>query len=261
MKLRPGREVHHVVLVDPRRAAQQRDRVHLLGLRLVLDQLHQVVAVDDLAPGSPRGCGPPRTALVSTCRGRPSLCTRSSTKLRAPLARLVPAGLERPLERGRVGRQEVGRRERRRASARWPAPPCAPSRRPGPRRRRRPGRTGSQPGSSAGARRTAGSRSTPGRRTGGPWGRPAPAAPPPGPSTARSWRAGRGRGRPRAAAPPARGRSGGPAAGPQHLGQRLAEPGGVQVLEQVGLRAPARSPRARRPPGASRTGPTAIPRW
>ena len=62
----PGREIHDVVLVDPRRAEQQRHRVHLLGLRLVLDQLDQVAAVDhragrgrhvdaDLEPGAVDG--------------------------------------------------------------------------------------------------------------------------------------------------------------------------------------------------------------
>ena len=55
------REVHHVVLVDPRRARQQRRGVHLLGLRLVLQQLHEVVAEHHLRGRARRGCGPPRS--------------------------------------------------------------------------------------------------------------------------------------------------------------------------------------------------------
>ena len=45
------REIENVVLVDPRRCRQNRNLVHLLGLRDVLDQLDQIVAVDDLARG------------------------------------------------------------------------------------------------------------------------------------------------------------------------------------------------------------------
>src|SRR5680860_1020229 len=43
------RQVHDVVLVDPRRAAQKRDLKSLLGLRFVLDELHELVAKHDLA--------------------------------------------------------------------------------------------------------------------------------------------------------------------------------------------------------------------
>ena len=46
----PRREVHDVVLVDPRRAAEQRAFVDLFGLRRVCDQLDQLVAKDDFAP-------------------------------------------------------------------------------------------------------------------------------------------------------------------------------------------------------------------
>ena len=45
------RQVHDVVLVDPRRAGQQRDRVHLLSLRRVLDQFHELVPEHHLALG------------------------------------------------------------------------------------------------------------------------------------------------------------------------------------------------------------------
>jgi hypothetical protein len=44
-----GREIHHVVLVDPRWAGQQRRGVNGVGLGQVLQQFHDVVAVDDLA--------------------------------------------------------------------------------------------------------------------------------------------------------------------------------------------------------------------
>ena len=44
-------QVHDVELVDPRRAEQQRNRMHPLALRCVLDQLDQLASVDD----RPRG--------------------------------------------------------------------------------------------------------------------------------------------------------------------------------------------------------------
>ena len=48
----PGRQVHDVVLVDPRRAEQQGHRVHSLDLWLVLDQLDQLAPVHDCAGSS-----------------------------------------------------------------------------------------------------------------------------------------------------------------------------------------------------------------
>ena len=121
-----------------------------------------------------------------------------------------------------------------------------------------PGGSGRRPGSSAAARRTAGCRSRPGRRTGGPsastgdrrLGLPAdPARPRPRP-------AGSGRGRRPARIATCPGAIGLAGSGRHGLGQRLAEPGGVEVLEQAGFGRRARSPRARRPPGRTRTGPT-----
>jgi hypothetical protein len=46
-----GLEVQNVELVDPRRHDQQRHLVDLLGRRRVLDQLHDLILVDDLAWG------------------------------------------------------------------------------------------------------------------------------------------------------------------------------------------------------------------
>ena len=103
------RQVHHVVLVDPRRAAQQRRRVHLLGLRLVLQQLHEVVAVDDLgrrrgqvaAHGEPAGVDLARLALVVQHvvdeRARP-----------LDEARVPPVSKARLSAAGLVGRKLVG---------------------------------------------------------------------------------------------------------------------------------------------------------
>ena len=45
--LRP--QVQYVELVDPGRQDDQRPLMHLLGRRIVLQQLHQLVLVDDLA--------------------------------------------------------------------------------------------------------------------------------------------------------------------------------------------------------------------
>ena len=236
MKLRPGREVHHVVLVDPRRAAQQRPGVHLLGLRRVLDELHELVAEHDLARRRGEVARRPSKPLVSTWRGRPSLLTRSSRKVVAPLTTLAPAGVERPLQRRRVQREEVGGRERVQGEVRARARPCGAT---SASTDAAPDDVAGVPAASTGrpaaCRRTAGSCSTRGRRTAGPSGRPAPATRSPGRTTRVAATIGM---RARSVAP-LQGRAGGGGrvgqARLQRRGQRVAEAGRVEVLEQIGL--------------------------
>ena len=106
-----GGEVHDVVLVDERRAAQQRHRVHRLGLRRVLDELEDPVPVDHLARGvrqalahlEPPAVHQPRPALA-----RPEVVQPHPQ----PARRAEPAALERAPQRRRIGEEEVGRGER-----------------------------------------------------------------------------------------------------------------------------------------------------
>ena len=105
-----GREVHDVVLVDPRRAGQQRDRVHLLGLRRVLDAAPSARCGTRPCPAWRRGCAPtsnplacrPGAAGRRCCARRRRSCWRPRPGWRPPVsnARFSAAGL--------VGRKLVG---------------------------------------------------------------------------------------------------------------------------------------------------------
>ena len=176
------RQVHDVVLVDPRRAGQHRDRADLLGLRRVLDQLHQVVPEHDLAGGGGQVLPDPERPQVHLTRPA-AVVDQVVDHVPGPGEHAGPARLQHPLERGRVGQQEVGRRERveqeaggqrglgvvgRVAATRPPA--C-----------RSP--AGRRPGSPAGGRRRPGCRSTSGPRTACHPRAPGPAAPRPGPAS------------------------------------------------------------------------------
>src|SRR5207249_344546 len=79
-------EVHDVVLIYPRRAGQQRHRVHLLGLRRVPDQLHQLVAVHDRSRGGAEVLADLEAAGVDLARLAKNagfLCHDSSVKRRS----------------------------------------------------------------------------------------------------------------------------------------------------------------------------------
>ena len=101
------RQVHHVVLVDPRRARQQRGGVHLLGLRLVLQQLHEVVAEHHLRGRDGEVAAHLEAAGVDLAR---TAAVVAHVVEELPRARdeAPPTRVERPLERGGVRRQEVG---------------------------------------------------------------------------------------------------------------------------------------------------------
>ncbi len=63
-------------------------------------------------PGVAARFSPTRNGRVSTWRGRPPLLQQVVDEVAGPGDQAGPAGLEHPLERGRVGEQEVRRRER-----------------------------------------------------------------------------------------------------------------------------------------------------
>ena len=105
-----GGQVHDVVLVDPGRAGQQRDLVHLLGLRRVLDQLHELVAEDDLALGRGQVLAEPERPPVDLLRPA-AVVGQVVGEVTGPGQHAGAAGLERPLQRGRVGEQVVRRGE------------------------------------------------------------------------------------------------------------------------------------------------------
>ena len=125
------REVHHVVLVDPGRAEQDRRLVDRLGRGRVLDQLHQPVAVDDLARGR-------REVLAELELRRVDLARPAAVvddvvdEVRQPADDARAAGLERPLERGRVARAGSSSARARRPAARPRTPPCRRARRRSP---------------------------------------------------------------------------------------------------------------------------------
>ena len=103
-----GSQIHDVVLVDPRRAEQQRHRVHPLDLRLVLDQLDQVAAVDDRTGGGGHVDADLEAGGVDL-RGPASVVTQVAQHvLRAPHQALA-AGVEGLPQRRRVAGQRVGR--------------------------------------------------------------------------------------------------------------------------------------------------------
>ena len=106
-----GGQVHDVVLVDPRRAGQHRDRTDLRRLRRVLDELHQVVLEHDLARGGGEVLADPERTGVDLARA-PLVVEHVVDELTGPGDQAGPAGLEHPLQRGRVGQQEVRRRQR-----------------------------------------------------------------------------------------------------------------------------------------------------
>ncbi len=166
------REIHDVVLVDPRRARQQRRGVHLLGLGLVLQQLHQVVAEHHLRRGHREVAAHLEAARVHLARPAAVVAQVVEELPRMPSTRLPPPVSNARLSAAGLDGQEVGGRQRVQHQVdghpRLDADVC---RRPGrPRRPRGP--TCTPPGRSAGCRRRAGCPTTPDRRSGGPWGRP-----------------------------------------------------------------------------------------
>ena len=102
----PGGQVHHVVLVDPGRAAQDRRLVGGAGRRRVLEQLHQGVAEHHLALGGGQVLAQGERGGVDLA-GLAAVADQVVEEVVDPLGGAAPAGVEGPLEGGRVGGQEV----------------------------------------------------------------------------------------------------------------------------------------------------------
>ena len=105
------RQVHHVVLVDPRRAGQHRHRADVGRLRRVLDQLHQLVPEHHLARGRGEVLADGERPGVDLAR-QAAVVEQVIDEMAGPGSHAGPAGLQRPLERGRVRGQEIRRRDR-----------------------------------------------------------------------------------------------------------------------------------------------------
>ena len=84
------RQIHDVVLVDPRRAAQQRHLVHLRRSAASYCSTSMRSLRYTTLPGVQARLRPTSNGEVSTCRGRPLLCSMSSRKLRHPSTTLRP---------------------------------------------------------------------------------------------------------------------------------------------------------------------------
>ena len=168
-RLRPGRQVQGVVLVDRRRHDQQRDLPDLLGLRPVLDQLEHLGAQHHGARGGRDVRRPTSNAgAVDHLRHPRRAGQVAQRRLRAAADQAQPAGVDRRLRRrGLTSGTLLGASASTRFSTRKPHPlgvapvqvgvgdqlPRRSARRPG-----RPARAGA----------AAGSPSRPGRRTAGP---------------------------------------------------------------------------------------------
>ncbi len=107
-----GGQVHDVVLVDPWRAGQHRDRPDLGSLRGVLDQFHQVVPEDHLAGGGGHVPADLEWPGVHLPR-HPLVVAQVVKEVPGTGHDACPARLERALERRRVGGEVVRRGERR----------------------------------------------------------------------------------------------------------------------------------------------------
>ena len=107
----PGGEIHDVVLVDPRRTAEQGDLEDGLRLRRVLDQLHQLVAEDDLAGRAGQVLTDGERREINLTR-HPAVGGEVLEEVAEAADEARPAGLEGPLEGGWVAPEIVARCER-----------------------------------------------------------------------------------------------------------------------------------------------------
>ncbi len=105
-----GREVHDVVLVDPRRAEQQRDRVHAFELWLVLNQLDQVAPVHNRAGRSGHVHADLESGRVDL-RGPTTVVFEVAEHVLHALDQALATGLEGSADCLRVTGQRVSRSE------------------------------------------------------------------------------------------------------------------------------------------------------
>ncbi len=160
----PWREVHDVVLVDPRRAGQHRHGADLRRLRRVLDQLHQLIPEHHLAGGG-REIPADRERARVDLAGAPAVTQQVVEEVASACRQAGSAGLKCPLERCRIGEQEVRRRERVQHEAGCQLRFRIGSGIAGPSRADSRPRAGCRPGRPAGRRRTRGCHSMRGQRT------------------------------------------------------------------------------------------------
>jgi hypothetical protein len=102
------RQVEDVVHVDPRRADQQRHRVDGVGLRRVLDQLHQRVAVDDTYRGGGEVLAEAEAAAVDLARPA-AVALEVVDEVLGPVDDALPLRLDGPPLRLGVSLEEVRR--------------------------------------------------------------------------------------------------------------------------------------------------------
>ena len=104
------RQIEDVVLHDPRRQDEHRLRVHLVGLRGVADQLHQVVAEHHLTGRDGDIAADHEAAAAGLVLRRRHAADVGGQVLHA-LEQVGTAGLQGVLEQHRVGQQAIGRRQ------------------------------------------------------------------------------------------------------------------------------------------------------
>ncbi len=103
-------EVHDVVLVDPGGAEKQRHPVDRLGLRRILDELHEVVAEHDL-PRRHREVLADGERAARHLAGKPPVRGDVVQEVAQSADQAQAAGVERLLPGRRAGPEEVGGRE------------------------------------------------------------------------------------------------------------------------------------------------------
>ena len=111
-KLRPGRQVHEVVLVDLRGHQDQRDGADGVGRRRVLQQLAHLVAEDDGAGGDRQVAADPEGRRVDVA-GEAVIRHDVAPHVAEPRDHALAAGLEGALDDGGIEEREVGRRQGR----------------------------------------------------------------------------------------------------------------------------------------------------
>ncbi len=105
-----GRQVHDVVLVDPRRTEEQWHVVDLLGLGSVLDEFDQLVAKDN-GPGRRGEVDADLEARTVGLAWPAAVVAHVVEHVLRPANQALAAGVRRLAQRGRVSVQGVGRSE------------------------------------------------------------------------------------------------------------------------------------------------------
>ena len=106
-------QIHDVVFVDPWREDEQRALINFLGRRLELEQLDQLVAEDDLAGRRRDILADLERRLVRLADGQAAIALGDiGACIAQPINKALPAGLQHGAQGRRVGRKEIGWRQR-----------------------------------------------------------------------------------------------------------------------------------------------------